>query len=319
VPTIIDFKPNVRKGSYELETQGLGVRKRFVDEYLIRGGANENEDTILATSGLPTLWSFTRGAFCQKMSADEDETHAGSGSLWTARFEYDSKIDSDNQSQGGVGGGGLPDFQPPENLQPKWSWSSEEIEEVIETDQIDTDPVTGKLKPIINKVGEKLLLTRPVQIPVLTITRFQASFSPSTIYNFASHVNSEEFWGFPPHTALMGTPVDSPYPFQNRTIRQVQYTIKFNTKKNRNGDLIGWKSEVLHEGWNFWEYVPNQGIVVKKPFKDKHGHRYKGLLTPNGEQLPPNLETGEYNPNYLEFNRFPETDFNALSLGPWGP
>lgn len=308
---VIDYKAGARGGSQSLEgmsflgLRGLELRVNFRDVYVVLAGSDdENEATILATSGIPLPYSYLRGGFLKRRSAKEIETHARH---WEVEVEYDSNIDPNlaDQSSGG-GAGGTP--SPPESLLPEWQWDADEYEEVIATDQQN-----GAI--IKNKVDEKIIVTRPVKLPTLVISRYELSFSPSTILNYANHVNSASFWGAPAQCALLKAARDQPVTIGGVRYRKVEYHFAFNFKKNKLGDTIGWKWYGLHEGTQYLRYAdPGEpgGPFIKVPFKDANGHRTKGNLKDTGFAA-----LSDDDVSFLEFNRFPAVDFNSLSLGPW--
>lgn len=308
---VIDYKAGARGGSQSLEgtsflgLRGLEMRVNYRDVYFVLAQSeDENEASILDTTGIPLLYSYQRGGFCKRRTAREIETYAR---LWEVEVEYDSTIDPNmaDQSSGGGGTGGTP--SAPESLLPEWYWDADEYEEVIATDQQDGTVIK-------NKVDEKIIVTRPVKLPTLVIARFETSFSASTILNYANHVNSAEFWGAPAQCALLKNIRDQPQTIGGARYRRVEYHFAFNFKKNKLGDTIGWKWYGLHEGTQYLEYNPVEGgpLFLKIPFKDAHGHRTKGNLKETGFKAESDDDI-----SFLEFNRFPSVDFNSLTLGPW--
>lgn len=305
---VLDYKASARGGSQSLEgtsflgLRGLEMRVNFRDVYVVLAGSDdENEDTILATTGIPQLYSYLRGGFCKRRTAKEIETFARH---WEVEVEYDSTIDPNmaDQSSGG-GAGGTP--SAPESLLPEWYWDADEYEEVIATDQQDGSTIQ-------NAVGEKIIVTRPVKIPTLVIARFETSFVPSIILNYANHVNSADFWGAPAQCVLLKGVRDQPQTIGGVRYRRVEYHFAFNFKKNKLAETIGWKWYGLHEGTQYKEYVPEGDRTRLVPFKDAHGHRTKGNLRADGF-----LPTSDDEISFLKFNRFPAVDFNSLTLGPW--
>lgn len=299
MPKIIGLQPVPRSegisGELSLDQNRIVV-KRFSLDYQIRGDSvDDDEDDILATPGLPTLGDVLRGATCKRQSVDEDDTHA---LLWNVRCDFDSRIEEGKTEN-------------PEDRPPKWSWTFETIDEVLEFDAID-----GEAKPVQNSALEPLFITAPVAIPVLTVEKIQIAFDADTILNFANRTNSEEFWGAPSGCALMAGITDVEEIINGDEYRKVTYTIKFRFKYDDSGDVRedSWNSEPLDHGTRYFNGVaglPNVDFNWTA-FVDEQGNPTTGNLNGMGNQLFI-LD----DPVYLSFNRFPKADFNSLALGPF--
>jgi len=303
MPRIIDVKADDFRAE-QVFTQGR-VQKRLRLTYLVDASdiASDvvTEEDILATTGLPLLGQTLRGAYCVSR---EPKELASLASLWEVACRFDSQIDVNQVDES--------EFDP-EDRTPDWEWDAEMVDAVLEC-----DAVTGK--PIVNAVGEPLIITGPVAIPILTITRFEPFFSPDVILNFINRINITTFWGAPAGCAWMskisdrGTTVTLANGASAR-YRQVSYQIKFNFARNQAGALIGWKAQPLNHGTKYYELSADPGsdhsVIGVYPFQDKRGNPTTGNLALNGAQVGPS------DPTYLEFNRLYPGELNSLLLGPY--
>jgi hypothetical protein len=295
MPKIIDAKPGSISGG--TTWSGKKYQKTFSMVYTVLGdNTTQTEDDILNTIGLPALGVIVRGCYFKSAKAKEIDTHA---LLWEVDCSFDSELQLDSQTS---------DTPDPLDLTPDWSWSSEPVQQLIDCDQ-----VTGL--PIVTKAGEKILIDSDFAIPVLTIVRYQAYFDPDTILAFENTTNSTTFWGAPPGVALMGEIRDKRTVVQTVPLREVTYSIKFNflmapVIPSGGGspifELVGWKSAPLHQGTY---YKASTGEKIS--FLDENGKPRIGNLDIDGD------DNGDADPVYLNFNRYRQTNFNLLSLGPW--
>lgn len=303
------------------------VIKEFTLIYQVQADdALQDEDDIRNTPGLPEIGDRLRGAWCVARNFREENTHAG---LWEAVCEFSSKPYLVNEQA------------------VRWRWDFETEEQVVEN-----DPVT--LRPIVNSSEEQILTTAPVAIPVLTIERIQASFSPEIIQLFQNKTNLSTFWGAPRNCALMSGIRDEEYTIDQTPLRKVSYIIKFKFKQappNNGGKPevtvinnppqftladgeyirftskeIGWKINPLDIGTRWFRDVTGQRGWVT--FKDAEGNPTTGLLDGFGQPCPDWPASGgpgenntrtvsEKKPVHLEYHRFGEAEFNDLNLGPY--
>jgi hypothetical protein len=185
----------------------------------------------------------------------------------------------------------------PEFRTPKWEWSHETVEEALLYDALDAN------QPIVNSVGEPLFISAPVAIPVLTITRWQTSFSPTVILNYVNRTNSDEFWGAAVGQALLAGVSDREDVVDGRRLRLVTYTIKFRM------DQYGWKARLLdHSTW-YWDNTLNR----YQRFTDDAGNPITGNLNGSKDGFGLRSDTAVF----LEYSRFAEATFGDLNLGPY--
>jgi hypothetical protein len=291
MPKILTVKPGTIKGT-DRWTGRAKYSKKFTFVYTVLGDSTlDDEDTIAATPGLPLLGQIVKGAYCVSKQYDEKDTHA---LLWevTCQFDSDASFAPDDDIQ-----------KDPPDFTPEWSWSYETIEQLIDVDQI-----TGDL--IETAAGEKIPITGPFAIPVLTIQRYKETFDPDEILLYANRTNETEFWGADPKVALLAGIQDKRAVIQTVNYRLVTYTIKFNFLMVKSGsDLVftGWNAAPLHQG----TYYKRTSDSKKVPFLDENGKPRLGNLTVSGD------DNGDSDPNYLDFARHRQANLNQLDLGPW--
>ena len=128
------------------------AQKEFSISYtVLADNLNEDEDSILSSSGIPPLWSYYRGAWCNNLAPKEKKTifrHPTLGVktvLWTVTASFTSNLDPDDEEE-------------PEAKTPSVRWSGETEEEVM-----DKDPITDE--PIQTAADEPILITTPQRPP----------------------------------------------------------------------------------------------------------------------------------------------------------
>ena len=269
----------------------LKTRKTFSITYYVQAtSTDDNTDTILAATGIPSLLSISDSAYLIRQVATETDAAA---LLWEVECSYDSHV--------AATGGGIDGTRP---WPAKWTWGSEAIDVVL-----TRDPVTGK--PITNSVGEPILITTPVSIPVLTVEKLETNFSPTTILAYENKVNSTTFYGAPAKCALLSNIQDSPVEESGTALRKVIYTIKFNLLWDYDESaFLGWMSQPLNQGTKF------KPTANSKPFEYKNFEIEHSLTEDNLALDGTKLASGAA-PVYLKFNQFLTANFNTLQLGPF--
>lgn len=295
-------KPEGHDGGMTIEKNGEIITRFSHEYYILVENDNFNSiDVILLTPNLPLPGDIhLNGTPCVGISAREDSTHAN---LWIARAEFDSSKEP-------------PEEDDPTEWRPKWRWNYETQEELLEYDAIE-----GKDKPIVNTVEEPLLVLAPVVIAILTVERYQLTFDPDVIVDYANHVNTTPFWGAPKHCALMSGIQDDPETITIREhkfeVRKCQYNIKFKIKKVQ-GSMQegGWDLELLNHGTRHMTghagRFGDPAAPIYLQFTDEHKNPTTGNLGLDGKPL----KWGQQ-PVYLKFNRHPEANLNQLQLGPF--
>lgn len=296
MPTLLGIKDGTRDASYGLEKRDkISVLKKQwkIDYYVLADSTLDTEDDILATAGIPSLFSFWNFAWVKGYKAKELQSviHPVTGVLsvvWQVTVELDSSIDQAD------------DEEDPTNRTPAVRWSGETEDELLEE-----DPITGD--PIQTDADEPIILTTPVVMPVLEIKRYELyPFDPTIMLAYSHRTNSTTFWGAPAGSALM-----LPMEVDEETIEGVKYCnvtyrIKFKIKPSLTEP---WKARLLHHGF---KYRPAAGKPPQAA-QDKHGNPITvNLVNGTGEKVA----DGDP-PEYKEFNRFAKVNFNALALGPF--
>lgn len=298
MPKILGVDNGSISASHSLEKKDkFWVKKKtYKLVYLVLADSlADDEEDILATAGIPPLFYPYNGTVCKKRTPTETTrvVHPVSGvssALWEVACDFDSDIDPDQN-------------QDPDQKTPTVRWYGETDEEVLEKDAITGDPIE-------TEAGEPIIITTPVVHPVLEISRYEPyPFDPDTMLDYAHHTNSTVFWGAPQGSALM-----LPMEVDEEIIEKVKwckvvYKIKFRIKKDGGGMMQDtWKARPLHHGFKYRKVAGEPPQV----FTDGQGNPATVNLTAGGVLLPQGNP-----PEYLSFNRFTKTDFNALSLGPF--
>lgn len=306
MPKVLDVKRGTLEGGDSLKPGTAQIIIHFSLTFIVLGDTlADNDEDILATVGIPALYSPLGGATCFVRHAEETETviHPTTGvpcGLWEVFCEFDNQRSE------------TPDPTDPLAKRPQIHWTGEMGEEVVER-----DTETGG--PIQTKAEERIHLVEEVVYPILEITRYEnAPFDPDVILNYVNHINSSPFWGAPEGCALM-LPIDS----TEEIIEDVlycrnTYRIKFKIKKNAQGGMTqdSYRRSVLHEGYQY-RTQELAGITLTNIIKthvDAQGNPTKVNLDAEGGLLSP--FTGAQ-PVFLEFSTKYKKDFNNLSLGPY--
>lgn len=340
MPVILSVKPDSLRGTRKLDGDGSPSRDYEVI-YTVRGDTQNDDPNVIAlTESIPRVGDNLNGMICKKVMAEEQDTFAyfqGTRyGLWEVKVQFDSdqKLQADRTDEDG-------NILPPQDWTPDWSWDYEEITEVAEQDwALDPDS-----QPIINALGDQIIIEVPRVIPVLTIRRYEVSFDPNIQYTYGNHVNKTSFWGAPPGAALMMPPRDSiadrPNPFTGNALRMVEYTIKFSNRqanpyswrRNPAGSygyeavtgLIGWASNPLAKSTHYYEPLsPGGGLDPDYakgtfPFLDsRSGQPTEGLIYYTGVKLiQPGIDLTALQPHYYVFQPYQSAELNDLMLGPF--
>jgi archaellum component FlaF (FlaF/FlaG flagellin family) len=309
MPLLLDMEEGTKGATYTLKRKsGIAyIQTEFRRTYLVLADyADQPEEEIKNTTGIPPLGYILNGSICQSISPKEERTikHPFTG-VQTILYKVDCEFNSE------MDGAAEPKQQPPAQ-RPKVRWYGECEDEVLEK-----DPVTGEAIQTVN--GEPLLITAPVVCPILEITRYEYyPFNPSIQLAYANRVNSSPFWGAPVGCALM-LPIEVESEQVGYTMYdRATYKIKFKIKLNENGGFKAntWRAEVLHQGYMVRDSAelsaPDPYADIPHVNVDKHGNPATVNLTLDGTKLPSGEEKV-----YMTFNRFCYANLNALSLGPF--
>lgn len=308
--TITGEKYNSFSGAQKYDDQRRAINTSVEITYFLQGDSLDSPPSILATSGLPQIGDIFNGAPCKQREATEVDT---------AQHFWEVVCTFDNSSK-------------PNDLylSPRWSWDYETEEQVLQK-----DPVTGRA--ITNTMGERLFPSAPIAVAILNIEKFQQTFDPSTIFAYVNHTNSAMFWGAPRDHALMSGIRDDESGIERedypglRYFRKVQYVVKFH--------MDSWILELLNTGTICHRLNPDEAKDAQSDAsrkmvwacQDESGNPIERILDKDGYVLgagpDSDAEAPDFDPvpteptltngGWQQFHKFPQTNFNALSLGPW--
>lgn len=264
-----------------------------IDYIVIAGTMNEPSEMIALAPGVPRLGAVypdPAGWFIVK-AVDPQQSKAvtvdGKQTMeWIVSVEMDSEIEAVD----------------PVELPPEVSWGSETQEVVCKKDVINNTEVKTAL-------GDPLKLTRPVTIPVLTVSRYYhaVNFSPEIIYSYTNTLNKETFWGAPPKHVLLKN-IQGKYsrielPDGTKQIFfHATFTFKFRREKDSKEP---WTAEILHFGK---QYKDENGRTLQA-FSQPGNTPIEVRLGPNGEKLKDSDDS-----HYLKFHIYEEMDFTPLAV-----
>lgn len=245
---------------------------------------DDREDVVITAPGCPYIGmpsTILPGARCIERQINEVAPR-----IWDVEATFSQNFISD------------PDEEDPWDRTPEWSWSFETVDEPLLYDAQDAS------KAIQNSAGEGLPpLTRPIAVPVLTISRYELNFNPEDILNYVNFVNSSVFWGAAAGKVLCAGINASQETYKEYDMWKVTYTFKFKM------DTHGWTARILDQGSYYW--TGTVGSSEKKPFSDDSLNPIVGNLNGSGGK---NTTT---TPSFVSYNRYDEVDFNDQNLGPW--
>lgn len=288
-------------GKFRLENRnGTSVPViEFTDTHIvIANSESDSVATVVATSGLPSLYSSKGGAYAITCNPKEQGTvvHPVSGAitiLWHIEYEYTSNINPDD----GGGGSSL----APESKPPVISWDSENIKEVLKFDKMTGDP-------IVTTADEQILVEEDIACPVLEIQRYEVwPFDPSVQLDYVNKINLYTFYGAPQGCAKMQS-IKSKEEYINAVkYAHVTYRIMFKPTNPSNGITSHtWTLRLLNQGTMYRERFTDQ---TPRVYLDLKGKPATVNLDLNGHTLNPGLP-----PVSLEFNKYDYIDFTPLGL-----
>lgn len=241
----------------------------------------DREDDVASATGCPAIGdasTIMSGARCISRRITEVDRL-----VWEVEAEFSQNYKT------------TPSDTAPWSRDPEVSWSFETVEEPLLFDAQTTT------KAIQNSAGEGLPpISRPIAVPVLTISRYETSFSASTILSYVNFVNDATFFGASAGQALCSGISATKETQQGTDCWKVTYTFKFKM------DSYGWTARILDQGSYYW--TGTVGSSEKKPFSDDALNPIIGNLDGSGGK---NATT---TPVFVTFERYDEADFSTLSL-----
>ncbi len=157
--------------------------------------------------------------------------------------------------------------------------------------------------PVVNSAGD--YFDPPISIddsrPTLRIVRNERSYSPTYALSWKDTINTDTFYGFPPGTVKMSTPLGD---LEYNPVCGFYYVITYQFEINPDG----WKKQILDQG------MRQIDSGVKQKILDDKGEEINSpaLLDGAGTRLP----TGG-TPVALTFEVYAEADYSLLGLDPY--
>jgi hypothetical protein len=267
--------------SFDLRSRSL-VREYFVTYVVQTASLLEREITVMSTPGIPVYGqSWIGGANVDIGSrlvwkqAREIEPEAR---LWHVETRWTTELSDEAEED-----------KPPEFRTPEWRWDSETMDYALIRDAVSGDAV-------VNSAGDVILVSQPVAVHVLTITRYKAEFDVSEKKDFENRTNTAEFWTFAPGKCWLSRITDDPESVDGRKIRRVSYTVRIKD------DEDGWRAKPLDYGPHYLDGTE------KRPFL-YDGVPGEGKLDGAGEPSATDV--------FLDFARLKTANLNDLDLGPY--
>lgn len=240
-------------------------------------------------------WAFCDGATAALKSYDETRK------LWTVTVSHSSP-----KSEGESSSNSRDNSNRPENptLEPiQISGSFVQFQKAIEKD-IHGDPIeTTAYEPFvpaleIDDCRDTLIIS--VNTPKINLLRRA---------QFKNALNKEPRWGLPKHCwKLAQWRYSKRYYGKSNSYIHNEFEFHANVDENKAGDVIGWKREVLNQGYRelhgLNERDKSQVILIKGEAPTR-----PVMLDENGEQLEANQD-----PYYREFDVYKERDYNLLPI-----
>lgn len=281
--------------------------REFKQSFYVLGTPDEDEDDIVGAIGVPHVATLYAGAVCRGHEVKEiqpvtNPRTGDPGILYEVVGLFDNDIDpAEIQDQ--------QDTDPTER-RARVDWRGEFTEETLERDAIDG-------VPIATSAGERIVVTHPIPIIILEISRYESwPVDPLTVLEYSGRVNSEDFYGAPEGTAWL-QPIEGPEEEVEGTLYvAAHYIVKFKIKEDpENPDEFlkdTWKMRLLDQG-NL-AFLPFSEPLTALQVLDDNGNPRTANLDGEGYKLP---DGPDQEPVFREFNRFTKVDLNDLNLGPF--
>lgn len=161
---------------------------------------------------------------------------------------------------------------------------------------------------VVNSAGDPIYKIEAERfIPVLTITRAEASFDPLTAYSYKGSVNSDTFYGAPTRTVrCIDFSGSNAYTQDGIEYWNVTYSFEFGFFPHGQG----WDAVVLDEGLNYLNKT------ITDPTKQKQPITNHGVIATEPQKLDLNGQPERRNGYawFRFFRTYPMANFGALNL-----
>lgn len=280
---------------------GKRLVREYMDEYEVQAD-NENQGpfTIIASLALPIGDPFFDDPFARLIRVGPAKRSEVSRLIWRVPLLYTTQFSDDDADDA---------VKKPDLRRQKKRWT-------FETMQVPfTQDAVVAAVPVANSADEPIEDYVDSVIPVLTVERFQATFDPDTILDYANHTNANTFFGAPAKSVLCagieadddGTESAGNEVWEGLLYQRVRYVFKFKIPITE--DNKGWVSRYVDAGTRYLsggEYLP-----YMSDFDATIGstQRILGNLDGAGGKLTVGDPL-----HILEFEKYARADFDLLNI-----
>jgi hypothetical protein len=268
-------------GTFNVRSQnGLPVMDETYEYLVLSSSISDTLLTVSATTGLPVVGTSVSPSgvgICRSKTAKRD---SGNQLLWIVTCTFSSQVD-DRQ-------GSFDPSTDPTAWIPICETKYERMQEVVTVD--------ANGDPIVNSAGQVfpngMTVTR--LIPYWEFYQFEAiSTTDEDIMDRNETVNDDTFKGRDAGTLLLSVNSSVVGFYYGAALRLTGYSLRWNRD--------GWKKKYLDVGET---YLDDNGVL--RPYL-VDGRLVMGMLDTDGNKRDPS-----YGPNILEFDRYPELDFDSF-------
>jgi hypothetical protein len=270
MPNVLIGNPGILNGTWKVKYVAdpkVGVRKTAsLTQMVAAESTATNEDSVIATAGVPQLYGIYNGIWCKEVSPED----AGPGQhpvtqadtrVWKVTSQFDSELDTNSAE-----------------INPLLRPVVISRDSVVVDEQLFYDAVSGA--PIVTACGEPMFCTGPYVMPVFTFTRFEPyPYPDANILNLTGAVNSNGFRGAPVGTALMLKVRTNEVTIKNVRYEQVSYSVQFRINRYNPATTHTWREHLPHVG--YW-YRPSVGLPPIKN-RDRFGAANLELVILNAD------------------------------------
>lgn len=314
------------------------VKRKYTLTFIIRADTvDQHMKTIEAeTVGLPKLgdvWEIGDdrdvASRCEDVSIDARGPREPL--IWEAVCQFSSEASEREEEEG--------EDTDPEEMRPRWEWSSETMKRWLPisfqnynditgaalTDSLwpNKPPVYNEPRSITYSNGQEVFLEQSYTVNVLKITRYEEGFLPTKMDDLVNHVNLLKFWQAAGEVCLCTGIEDSPADIDGKDLREVVYTFKFDKEETWTDPLTNipvtfgkWRKVIADSGSYFLPEAPTTSsptpgdLTIQRKFYDDDDNEIRGWLNGYGNRAKDDsgYEDGKI---FLSYKVYPSAIFPA--------